>query len=521
MAVEELNIALQRIQGSWVALKVCPRELWLVYLLKLLESYGHFSFSITFTLFITDEFGYSDEEAGVAYGLSGALTSGFGLVIGFAIDNWGVRKSLIIGFAVLLVARVLLFLTSSFAVLRFCIYILLPMGQAMGIPVLATGIRRYTTEENRGFAFGVFYAAMNIAALLSGWIVDFLTLAFQFPKRRSSADRAFLPFMTTNRMVLLTGAMTTGVALVVAVFFVREIKVSSSGQQPQSTDLQLHEDDDSRDGVVEGKQAFETFTPSRASALKIVRELLTTATFWRYLVFVLLTVNLKVVFRHLDATLPKYLVREFGEDVPKGSIYSINPFLIIGLVPVVTALTQHRAHYDMIRDGSWVTALSVLPMALSTSIPSVISFVVLLSVGEAFWSPRIYDYTVSVAPEGREGTFMSLASAPIFVAMLPVGWLSGHLLARYCPADPGDGTGTAERNSQVMWLIIGVLTLTSPVLLFSLERWVREPHRAHEEDREFGTAVVVGPDHIKMKRHHRLVEVVGNKFEDADPEDDA
>lgn len=68
---------------------------------------------------------------------------------------------------------------------------------------------------------------------------------------------------------------------------------------------------------------------------------------------------------------------------------------------------------------------------MSTSIPAVVMFIVLLSVGEAFWSPRFYEYTVSVAPEGREGTFMSLASAPLFLAKLPVGWLSGKLIAEY------------------------------------------------------------------------------------------
>ena len=34
-----------------------PRELWFVYLLKGLESYAYFSFSVIFTIYLTDEFG--------------------------------------------------------------------------------------------------------------------------------------------------------------------------------------------------------------------------------------------------------------------------------------------------------------------------------------------------------------------------------------------------------------------------------------------------------------------------------
>lgn len=175
-----------------------------------------------------------------------------------------------------------------------------------------------------------------------------------------------------------------------------------------------------------------------------------------------------MVFRHLDATLPKYLVREFGETAPKGTIYSINPAMIIVLVPLVAAFSQRQAHFDMIHYGSYITGISCLPMVLSTSIPAAVLFVGLLSLGEAIWSPRFYDYTVSVAPEGREGTFMALASAPLFAAKLPVGAISGLLLATYCPAE-------GPRNSGMMWLIIGALTFSSPVLITLTQRWIREP----------------------------------------------
>lgn len=186
----------------------------------------------------------------------------------------------------------------------------------------------------------------------------------------------------------------------------------------------------------------------------------------------------------------------------------------------------------MIHIGSYVSAASVFVLALSSSIPAAVFFVVILSLGEALWSPRcakpqtpnpkpqtpdfkpqtpyskprapkpelvpsfhrqdatsprrispracpvcrrlnhggrlsqsfftrkahsfkcqtlgpwldsaaalsrrsppkklnpkapetrFYDYTVSVAPEGKEGTFMAMSSAPLFVATLPTGrWM--------------------------------------------------------------------------------------------------
>ena len=62
---------------------------------------------------------------------------------------------------------------------------------------------------------------------------------------------------------------------------------------------------------------------------------------------------------------------------------------------------------------------------------------------------------------------MALSSAPLFLAKLPVGFLSGYLLERYCPEE-------GERHSQTMWGIIGLLTLSSPLLLTVLWGYVSQ-----------------------------------------------
>lgn len=50
-------------------------------------------------------------------------------------------------------------------------------------------------------------------------------------------------------------------------------------------------------------------------------------------------------------------------------------------------------------------------------------FVIQLSLGESIWSPRWYDYSMSVAPEGREGVFTAMASAPLFLGKFVTGIL--------------------------------------------------------------------------------------------------
>merc|ERR1711957_743880 len=81
------------------------------------------------------------------------------------------------------------------------------------------------------------------------------------------------------------------------------------------------------------------------------------------------------------------------------------------------------------------------------------------SIGEALWSPRLYEYTINITEEGKEGIYMALASFPMFVATLITGATSGLFLEQYCPEH-------GKRESWKMWTIIGAITLTSPFLLF-------------------------------------------------------
>jgi dipeptide/tripeptide permease len=131
----------------------------------------------------------------------------------------------------------------------------------------------------------------------------------------------------------------------------------------------------------------------------LIKQIFSSPTFWRFTALSLLLINLKTIFRHLDATLPTYLIRCFGPKIPKGTIYSINPFMIIFMTPVIAALTTEYAHFNMIKFGSYFTALSPFFLAFSTSIWAVVCMIVVLTIGEAIWSPRLYDYTMSIAPE--------------------------------------------------------------------------------------------------------------------------
>jgi len=100
-------------------------------------------------------------------------------------------------------------------------------------------------------------------------------------------------------------------------------------------------------------------------------------------------------------------------------------------------------------------------------------FVVILSIGESIYSPRLYEYAAAIAPKGQEASYMSLSYLPFFLAKLFVTGLSGLLLAKFCPE-------TGPRDSGALWLVIALTTAVAPVGLLLLRRYIRVPEAGRE-----------------------------------------
>lgn len=369
----------------------------------------------------------------------------------------------------------------------------------MSLIFILTLLSMYQCNLCLGFAFGLYYSVMNMAALVSGPVVDGLYIGL-----KGQLNNGWSGY----RVVVLTCSFSNLMSLFIAVRYLREINIEEEGgrgdsssssansfdQNSLTTASPLHTDtlgdeenrvtDTDEDSVGDMSippasttvtRVVTAYVPTKQHPWTTAKILCQSKTFWRFSILTLFLVNLHAIFRHLDATLPTYLVRCFGDNVPKGTIYSINPFMIIFLTPVVASCTNNSNHFDMIKYGGFVTAVSPFFLAADTSIGAVVCMLVVLSLGEAIWSPRLYDYVMTIAPEGRESSFSALASAPLFAAKIPVGLMSGLLLHRYLPEEE-DG----KQRPQTMWLIIGLMTITSPILIAIFDSCIREPEKERQ-----------------------------------------
>jgi dipeptide/tripeptide permease len=433
------------------ALRGRPTALWGIYALKLLESVAFFAAYNVLVVYLSEELHYTDKQAGAIAGTWLTAVSLVTFASGAIADSAGIRKALLASVLSCLAGRVVL----AFAHERTSALVglaLMSYGVGAMFPTMAAGVRRFTDERTVSFGFSLYYVVMNLGAFTAGPLVSTVRRRIARPIHGSIAgiDLHF----SSGQVIYLASALVTLVGLFVTLKFIR-----NDLPAPETTN----------------ETASATPARPKKGALGILSEVVRERTFWRFLLFVSLLVLVRLIFQHAHLTWPKYTLREFGREFPYATYWSINPLMIIALTPVVTALTRHRSAYSVIVWGAFITTASVFFLALSTTVTASVLFIVTLSLGEALWSPRLYEFTARVAPKGREGTYTGLAQIPMFVAKPIVGFVSGALLSRYCPPD-------GARDSKTLWLVVGLSTLVGPVLIVLLRRVIEGPavKRTHE-----------------------------------------
>ncbi len=469
------------------------RELWIVFGAKLLTILAYGVMNSTLVLWLSSDLGYSDFQAGQVVTLWSVLMSLCTVVVGSLVDAIGLRKALLLGVGVCLLSRGMITFAAPAWVALACGLMPLAVGEALLTPVMVAAVRRYSTTSQRSISFAIFYAMMNAGFAIAGFIFDYLR------QHLGEHGHFAVPFLnlelTTYRTLFLVSFLLTLPNLVLIYLSLRDgveatdegVIIAPKGAAYRGTSL---------------GQAFGLMVQNAArDTLRIFAGLWRQPAFYKFLAFLSLVVAVRLIFFHMHYTYPKFGIRELGDGAPVGRLWAVNPISILILVPIVGALSQRVTAYRMIVLGSLISAASVFIMALPPQwfqpladgplgywighgwlqlsgavhpyYVMIFLFVLLLSIGEALWSPRLYEYTAAIAPKGQEASYMSLSYLPFFLAKLFVGTCSGFLLARYCPE-------SGPRNSQVLWLIIALFTTITPLGLLLLKPFIR----LHEAGRQ-------------------------------------
>ena len=340
-----------------------PRELWVTFAIKFLDSLANFSMHIILVLYLTQEFAYSDVQAGALYGGYGALITVYGIGTGLIIDRIGVVKSMSSGVIISLAGRlIMLFVTASTigqVLLLISLLVVTPLGNSFMFPTMAIAIRRYTEKKNRNFVYGLFYTIMIIAIFLSGPLVDLFRLLLSGDDKilpDCSVEPAKLTYFawTPYRGILALGVACTVVECILCLFL-REIKV----EDDDDTTARMNDNDALGAASTTSTQLRTSdFVLTKTPPLQSIKNTWSKGSFRRYLVLGILLTNIKLIWRHLDATLPKYMLRKFGAAVPFGSIIALEPASIMLSTPIITFFAENAESLRMVLLGVVIASIS-------------------------------------------------------------------------------------------------------------------------------------------------------------------
>jgi MFS family permease len=488
----ENSSALRRFVGKFAVLKDAIPELWIVFVIKFVSIAAYALTNSTLVLWLRSDLGYTDQQALPLVAAWSILMTVVTLLVGSLTDALGMRRTLFLGTGICIVGRLIMVLTTARWLALGGGLVPLAIGEALGGPVLVAAVRCYSNTKQRSISFSIIYVMMNVGFLLANWLFDHVRQGLGEYGHFSLAVLTISTYRT-----LLLASLILEVMLLPLIFLMR------NGAEASDEGLKLVPMKPKYPNRNFFDSIWLTTLDAGKTTIQLFGKLLRQIGFYRLLAFLMLIAFLKLILMQMYYVYPTFGIRELGKGAPVGTLWNINSIVVILLVPAVGALTQRYSAYAMVVLGALITTASVFIMAMPTdwfASPAngwagnlvghwylglkgsinpyyvmIALFVTLFSVGECFYSPRVYEYASAIAPKGQEASYGALSYVPMLLGKLLIGTFSGMLLARYCPE-------TGPRHSQTLWLVVALTSLVAPVGLVALRRFIR----VHEAGRDDG-----------------------------------
>ncbi|MBM3852240.1 MAG: MFS transporter [Verrucomicrobia bacterium] len=449
-------------------LKETRAEYWGIQIINFLDCTAYFALLTIASVFLSEDLGLDDKSAGYTITIFTSATSLMLLFSGMTTDWLGIRRSLnltLLGHLGLRGAMVWIGLTPSLphrGLLAGVVFLLMAPFMAALQTIFQAGTNRFTTRRSRSAGFNLWYLFMNIGAAAAGFAIDIVRKVLAVP----------------NVHIFTLGVITAVLCLVV-------------GRLMIHTEEQLVSADDPPDAQQAEKKV------EHRNPFKIWREIIAEPTLWRLLVLVALIVGVRAVYAYLYLLMPKYWLRTIGPEAAIGTLNAINPIgIVIGLVLFIPLANKFRV-FRMLVYGAMISSIALFPLAVpwtaygldigQTHYVMALLCMVLVTIGEVVWSPKLYEYTAAIAPKGQEGTYLGLSLVPWFLAKTGVSAMSGHLLETWSP-EKVTVNGAAVplqqamlehqlgywQRPEAMWLILGGYALAGCIVAAFLEKWLTQ-----------------------------------------------
>jgi POT family proton-dependent oligopeptide transporter len=444
----------------FVDLAHTSRALLGVNLSYVLEGLTYFGVVGLLAIFFNDFIKLDDIDAGRMVGIQTAGITIAMLFLGATVDWIGLRKSLLIALTLMLAGRILLTISpdigipglwnSAHIAAMLGIFGII-LGYGIYQPACYAGVRQLTNEKTSAMGYAMLYALMNLGGFLPGIISP--------PVRRS--------FGITGVFWVYVALTVAGIAIVYFIITKKAMEKAVSEANRDADGKQKAEEKDEMAGMSKKEKLMYYLKNFPLKDL-------------RFLYFIFILIFVQTLFAHNWLTLPLYTSRAFEGFVSDNFEFfvNLNPILIFILAPMVTALTYKKDTYNMMIIGTFVMAAPTFILALGPNFYTLMSYLILMTLGEAMWQPRFLQWVAEIAPKNMTGIYMGIGQFPWFLTKVITSLYSGWFLMNYCPAD----TPPAEMNTETMWLIYGFIAIISPVGLFLARGWMKKGFKVKHQE---------------------------------------
>lgn len=380
--------------------------------MELFERLAYYGQQIVFMVYLRNDLGFTETEAGSLSGLFGGLIYLLPILGGTLADKWGFRRAFNIAFSILGLGYFLIGsvgmsafegvyggMSNYWLLLIFLIFT--AFGGSFIKPSVLGTVAVTTTEKTKSLGFAIYYWLVNAGAMIGPTIAYFVRDSFG------------------NQYVYLVSSVSCFAMLIVNLLLYKEVKIESGAP-------------------------IESMTKKIANLFVVLGN-------YKFMIFLLIYSLYWIIFWQEFIIVPYYITDFIGKDAPYEIVQSWAGAgaIILFQIPL-NRLTKNIPTRHAILIGFFVSSFIWIIIGISPSIPTIAAGIVAFAIGEMIQAPRYYEYISEIAPPGQQGLYQGYAFLPIAIARF-VGDPFGGWIYQTAKA--------AGKPSLVWWslIIIGLL----------------------------------------------------------------
>jgi len=386
---------------------------WVANILELFERFAYYGQAAVFAVFARDVLGFSENVTGRFDSMFGFLIYFLPIFAGTLVDKYGFKKSFMIAFSLMSLGYFTVGSTGMdmfhdfyantdiYWMLSITLIVTAIGGSFIKPSVLGT-VSRTSQPKTKSLGFAIYYMLVNAGAAIGPLIAFNVRGAFGM------------------QYVFVVSSFVSFAMLIGTLMFFKE---------PPAAEGELG-----------------------GSIVQKLKDLLIVLANFRFMIFLLIFSIFWVMFWQTFLVIPWFVTDTFGKATAFEVVSSSGAWTILALQIPVNRLTKKLHTQHAILLGFFISSLSWLAIALSPTLPVIITAVALFAIGEMTQAPRYYEYISDIAPTGQIGLFQGFAFLPIALGKLFGGVFGGWLYESFAK----------EGDPQMMWFVltsVGMLTL--------------------------------------------------------------